>query len=201
MKKIGLVILLVTSFCFNFSAQSVSTSGETNESSKQPIKLVLGINFGLSTLDRKAAFGTELTYGVKYKKHFFGMNYSMFENSFLKENTKDWSLNYINLGYLQQYSLYQQDKKEFSVLAGVSYAEFGIKDLNTVSFFHTGNMFFTDKYLSLTPGLSYSYGIFNLTAQYRFSIGLKSSNVSSSQMTDGVIAMVGFKFDMDTKNK
>jgi hypothetical protein len=201
MIKIGLVILLVISFCFNFSAQSVSTSGETNESSKQPIKLVLGINFGLSTLDRKVAFGTELTYGVKYKKHFFGMNYSMFENSFVKENTKDWSLNYINLGYLQQYSLYQQDKKEFSVLAGVSYAEFGIKDLNTVSFFHTGNMFFTDKYLSLTPGLSYSFGIFNLTAQYRFSIGLNSSNVSSSQMTDGVIAMVGFKFDMDTKNK
>ncbi len=201
MKKIGFVILLVTSVCFNFSAQSVSTSGEPNESYKQPVKLVLGINFGLSPLDKKAAFGTELTYGVKYKKHFFGMNYSMFENSFVKNQTNNWALNYINLGYLQQYALYQEDKKEFSVLAGISYAEFGVKDLNTVSFFHTGNMFFTDKYVSLTPGLNYTYGILNLTAQYRFSIGLKTSNVSTSSMSDGVIAMIGFKFDIDTKNK
>ncbi len=201
MKKNGFVILLIVSVSFNFFAQAVSTSGETNESPKSLIKTELGINIGVSTLDKKAAFGSELTYGFKYKKHFFGMNYSYFENSFIKEKTTDCALNYMNLGYLQKYALFQKDKKEFSLLAGVSYAEFGVKDLNTVSFFHMGNMFFTDKYISLTPGLCYSYGILNLTAQYRFSIGLKTSNVSSSSMSDGVLAMIGFKFEIDTKNK
>ncbi len=201
MKKIKLLIAMMM-----FGSSFYSNAQDTSSVESKPMpKIVLGINFGVSTIDHKASFTSEITYGVKYKKHFFGFNY------FSSELTiKDKAViafyskpvfNFMSMGYLQQYSLYQRERRDVALSIGVAYSEFGIQDLSTSSFFHSGNMINIDRLVSIVPGINFQSGILNLDLSYRYSISVKKSNVFDPSVSNGLNAMIGIRFEVDKQNK
>ncbi len=209
MKKSILSSLFSVLFLSQVTAQ-VATASDM-ESKPKP-KLLVGVNLGAATLNYRAAFATEITYGVKYKRHFIGFNYNSNESKISdKEYTSVISkpvYNYMNFGYLQQYSFYQEDKHDLALSFGVAYAEFGLKDLSTSSFFHTGNMLNMNRLISLAPGVNYQYGVLNLCVQYRHSFSVKNTtiydhsipnslNVINPSMTNGLTATIGIRFEVD----
>ena len=140
---------------------------------------------------------SEVLYGFKYKKNTFTFNYTTNEltikDAAIKSFVSQPVFNYQNFGYVHFYDLVQQDKRDLALKLGVHYAEFGLKDQSTTSFFHTGNMMNIDRLVSFTPGVSYRYGILNVEIEYRYSIALRKSNVYEPAMTNGLTAKLGIR--------
>ncbi len=194
MKKILLATMLTLGLVHCFFAQESDTTKTTE---KQKPKIVVAVNFGAATIDYKPSFLSEVLYGLKYKKNTFTFNYTANEltinTAIVKSNVTKPVFNYQNFGYVHFYDLIQKSKSDLALKLGVHYAEFGIKDLSTTSFFHTGNMVNIDRLLSFTPGASYRYGMFNVEIEYRYSIGLRKSNVYDPKMTNGLTAKLGIR--------
>lgn len=201
MKKKNLLLIL---FAIGLSYNSIAQDTNSVETKPMP-KIVLGVNLGASAIDYKAAFSSEITYGVKYKKHFFGFNYFSsqltIKDKLITSYIAKPVYNFLSMGYLQQYSLFQRERREIALSIGVAYSEFGIQDLSTSSFFHTGNMMNIDRLVSFVPGINYQRGILNFDLSYRYSISAKKSNVYDPSVSNGLNAMVGIRFEIDKQNK
>ncbi len=193
MKRLFLFIMLGLSL-------QLHAQDTTLLNSKPKAKIVIGINFGASTLNYRPSFASEVIYGVKYKRHLFGFNYNSNELTIHDKSIELVSskpvFNYINFGYLQQYSIFQRAKNDLAFSLGLAYAEFGVKDLSTTSFFHTGNMLNIDRLISFTPGIYYTYGILNFSAHYRYSISVNKSNLYDPSLSNGLSMMLGFRFEL-----
>ena len=194
MKKVLIAILLTVGLVNCFSAQELDSTKTTE---KQKPKIVIAINFGAATIKYKPAFISEALYGLKYKKNTFAFNYTANEltinDAAIKSYVSKPVYSYQNFGYVHFYDLIQQVKSDVAVKLGVHYAEFGLKDVSTTSFFHTGNMLNIDRLVSFTPGLNYRYGMLNVELEYRYSIALRKSNVYEPKMTNGLTAKLGIR--------
>jgi hypothetical protein len=194
MKKITLIGLFILGVMFVSEAQG--QDGTKKEDNSGTGKFELGINLGGAQLNSKFGFGADLIYGLKYKKHFFGFNYSNFSRSYLDNNFsfKNSELTFMTFGYTQGYDIIHQEKNKVQLTASVAYSEFGLQDVNSSTFFHSGNMYNISNFVTLSPGINFTHGILNFNVQYRYSLGTRSSNYYNAAMINGLSASLGIKF-------
>ena len=194
MKKIALNIAFILGTCVSLYAQNQKDT--TTQSNSSKAKSIVGINFGFAQLNKNiASGGFEILSGVQFRKHFYAFNVDYFSGNYLEPKlpVKNTCLNYVNFGYTHGYTLFEQGKNRLQLTASVSYAEFGLQD-NSSSFFHSGNMFNIDRFITLSPGLNFTHKALNFNVKYRYSMATKSTNVYGNNMLNGFSATIGFRF-------